>query len=680
MRFQRYGSSLHLVIEDAADLDSALSLDEALWVATSAPVATLNSDPQLLRILDTDSSGRINCRQVKDAIRWTLELLADHRDLSAGRDVLHLDAIDPDHPDGASIIDSVRKILSRLGTPEESAVSLADVCRIKTQVEAMPVSEAGVVLPAASHDEEVRGFLSDVIAAVGGAPHPSGEQGVGEGQLVQFLSAARDYLHWHDRGTPGPDQQPTDVMPLGDRTPAAYAAYAAIRGKVDQYFAQCEAAALDERFVQRMGWTDRELLELDFDDPAVIENVLKTAPLARARADRVLDLEAPVNPYYREALQRFLDVAAEAVLGEEVRTRLTSSQYQQVRDFYQAHHDWVASRPGGAVDALGVQKLRDYQQGRYAAAVRDLISESSRTAFVLDNIRLTEKILLLQANLVNLANNFVSFPHLYNPKARAMFEMGTLVMDGRRFNVAVRVENRAASVELIRASNMLLLYVEVRPIAGTPYEVAVPVTAGGRGNLGVSKRGVFQDVWGGEHPARVVQMVDNPVSLREAVVAPFKRLGRMITGKIESLSTEAEKKFETTASQRLNEVAPPGGTQAAPAAPAPAVRSAIATGGMLAGAGLAVAALGSSLAYITKTLSQTSWVAILVTVLVAAGAVIVPTTLLALIKLRKRDLRAVLEASDWGINARMRLTRRQRKFFTRRPRYPKGKSKTVIDL
>jgi hypothetical protein len=44
----------------------------------------------------------------------------------------------------------------------------------------------------------------------------------------------------------------------------------------------------------------------------------------------------------------------------------------------------------------------------------------------------------------------------------------------------------------------------------------------------------------------------------------------------------------------------------------------------------------------------------------------------AFVKLRRRDLSAILEGSGWGINARMRLTHQQSRFFTERPDYPKG--------
>lgn len=88
------------------------------------------------------------------------------------------------------------------------------------------------------------------------------------------------------------------------------------------------------------------------------------------------------------------------------------------------------------------------------------------------------------------------------------------------------------------------------------------------------------------------------------------------------------------------------------------------------GAGVAVAALGSALAYITKTLAQTHWLAIVIGVLAAILLVMLPTLIVASLKLRRRDLSAILEGSGWAINARMRLTTKQGRFFTERPRYP----------
>ncbi|MCD6304315.1 MAG: hypothetical protein J7M21_05065, partial [Planctomycetes bacterium] len=89
------------------------------------------------------------------------------------------------------------------------------------------------------------------------------------------------------------------------------------------------------------------------------------------------------------------------------------------------------------------------------------------------------------------------------------------------------------------------------------------------------------------------------------------------------------------------------------------------------GIGVAGAAVASALAYIAKTVSQHPW-SILIALGTAVLLVAVPTAVAAWLKLRRRDLSAVLEGSGWGINARMRLTGRQGRTFTHRPSYPPG--------
>lgn len=670
MTFQRFGRSHHLRIATAADLARATELDEAHWVAAGAPIETISCDATFLALLDTDDNGRIMCAELTEGIGWLLATLRDRTGIDQRSGVLRREAIDTDTGEGQRIHMSAGKMLARLGRDEAGEISLEQVRRIKAQVEGTPVSEAGVVLPEAAKDGEVRQFLADVIAAVGGAPHPGGTEGVGQEQLEAFLSLAAAAVAWHERGLVPPGQDKTDVMPLGERTPSAYEALTAVRAKMDQYFAQCEALALDERFAQRMGWTDEELEELDFDHPAVIENVLRKAPLARARADRRLRLDEETNPYYAAALARFHAETLQGILGSsgQAPAEISATRWQKLKGFFAEHQAWAEARPDAKVLALGVETLRAYLDERFARCVRELIAESRRTAFDLDNIRLTEKLILYQAYMIDFANNFVSFPHLYDPASRAMFEMGTLVMDGRRFHLAVRVKDRAEHAKIAKTSNMCLLYVQVSPRdGGATYEVAVPVTSGGIGNLCLSKRGIFHDPADRECDATVASIIENPISLAEALVSPFRRLGRLLTGKIESLTTEAEKKLDAKAAAAVGQVA---------AAPAPgkvaAPRPAGPTGGTLMGLGVAGAAVGSALAYITKTLAETHPVAILVGVLGAVLLVILPISIVAWLKLRRRDLSAILEGSGWAINARMRLTRKQSRYFTDRPRYPAG--------
>ena len=667
MTFQRFGRSHHLRIASAEDLARVPHMDEALWVACGAPLASLNCDATFLDYLDTDNNGRLMCFELTGAIEWLFRVLRDTSGVSQRSRSLQLEAINTDDADGRQIHLSALKMLARLGEAGGKAISLEQVRQIKAAVEGTPVSEAGVVLPAATEDAEVRQFLADVLATVGGADHPAGGRGVDRAHLDEFLAQARAYLDWRAEGRLDEGRSDSPVMPLGSRTPEAFALFAELREKLHQYFAQCQAVAFDPRTAEHLPPTEADLHGVDFSAPRAIADLMRRAPLARPRPDGTLDLTCPVNAHYAEPLARLRKEVIDPLLGRKVQ-KLSRDDWREITRLLAAHEQWAGARSGRAVEPLGPETLEKYLDGRFGAAAEALIAESGETAFVLDNIRLTERLVLYQAGLVDLANNFVSFPHLYDPSSRAMFETGTLVMDGRRFNFSVGVADRAAHSNVAAAGNMFILYVEVLPGAGgEKYEVAVPVTAGGKGNLCVGMRGVFEDTGGSESDARVVQIIENPISLSEAVVSPFQRLGRVLSGKIEAIAASAEKKLPAAGTGVLDADRQP----AAKASPSSAGGGMLA-GGLLMGGGVAIAALGSAVAFITRTLADVAAWKIIVGIAVAVAAVLLPTSIIALLKLRRRDLSSILAGAGWGINARMRLTRRLGRFFSRRPDYPRG--------
>ena len=66
-----------------------------------------------------------------------------------------------------------------------------------------------------------------------------------------------------------------------------------------------------------------------------------------------------------------------------------------------------------------------------------------------------------------------------------------------------------------------------------------------------------------------------------------------------------------------------------------------------------------------------STLAILISLLAVILILLAPIALLAILKLRRQDLSSLLEGNGWAINSRMRLTRKQRKAFSRGGRFPK---------
>ena len=114
-QFDRFGRARHLRMAGAPDLGLALTLDEALWVATSAVTATLRVDPRLLACLDDDEDGRIRVGELKAAIAWMLACISRREGIDAGSEVLVLDALDTTHESGAALRRTAERVLERLG-------------------------------------------------------------------------------------------------------------------------------------------------------------------------------------------------------------------------------------------------------------------------------------------------------------------------------------------------------------------------------------------------------------------------------------------------------------------------------------------------------------------------------------------------------------------------------------
>lgn len=90
------------------------------------------------------------------------------------------------------------------------------------------------------------------------------------------------------------------------------------------------------------------------------------------------------------------------------------------------------------------------------------------------------------------------------------------------------------------------------------------------------------------------------------------------------------------------------------------------------GGGIALAAVLAAVMKVVETLKDTAWYKTVIGLAVAIVAVMLPMVISAFMKLRSRDLGAILEGSGWAINGQMRLTFKQGRVFTRRPKRPGG--------
>ena len=92
---------------------------------------------------------------------------------------------------------------------------------------------------------------------------------------------------------------------------------------------------------------------------------------------------------------------------------------------------------------------------------------------------------------------------------------------------------------------------------------------------------------------------------------------------------------------------------------------------LLAGGGIGIAAIGSSIALLTKTIHEASpWTLplIIIGVILVFGG---PAVVISLIKLYKRNIGSFLEAGNAAVNHPMRMSRKLGKVFCASPKRPK---------
>jgi hypothetical protein len=713
--FQLLGRSKQPQIQNSNDLLGLLDLDDALWVATAAPCVAFRLDPVFLAHVDADGDGRIRSDEVRGAIRWAFANLKDKTSVRSGNDALLLSSVDPAGPEGAAVLDGARRILGDLGQPGASTVSLAQVRAVRAAEEARGLSAAGRVLPtAAGDDAALSAFLQHVVDVTGGEPHPLGGAAVTAATLDRFLAEAGAWLTWHDKGQ---IQDGNVVQPLGEGSGHALAATEAVAGKLDQYFLLCDAVRLDAALADR---ARVDASGTDLLDTQAATALLERAPIAPPSADGVLRLDGVINPAWRARLEAF--EASVRPLLPAGRT-LDRTGYAAVRAALAPHAAWLGEKPQSKAGNGDIETLRQHHgTAQLHERARSLLANSEVAAVALDGVKLVEKLILLQANLLPLVRNFACLPDLYNPKARSLVERGRVVFDGRVFDLALPVTDAGRAERYAAMSPLFVMFIKVGEKGGDMSEEwAVPVTAGEREHLVEGQWGIAIDVDGKELHAQIRKIVVSPISVREALLSPFRRIGDTVqsmfdkaaasqqSGMDASITARAQTAVDTTASAPTQLVAQGEASQAADAAPAPpaapAAPPAPASGALgqlpliLAGAGVALAAVGAAALEVLKmvgaaTSSLAAWLDALVpaempagasyalhavaapvaVVLMVIGIALVPLLAYALpitiatwLRLRRRDLSTLLEGAGWAVNTRLFLDRTLAVQLTRRP-------------
>jgi len=659
--FFRTGGLDQVALTSGADLLALEQLDQKLWVALACPVKGLELDEKTLALIDTDGDGRIRAPELIAVIKWAAPHLADVGVLLAGTDGFPLSSLNANTPEGQAVLASARQILANLGKKDAGTITVADAGDTKKIFGASPLNGDGVIPPEAAPDAGVRQLIQEIIACTGGKADRTGSIGVTAEQCAAFFADLASYSAWAAR------QADPAVSPLGPGTAAAQAAVAAVRGKVDDYFARCRLAAFDGRAVAALNRPEAEYLSIAAKDLRRTGEELTGFPLARVEAGRALPLGENVNPAWAAALARLQADAVTPLFGPG-RTALSEADWQGLTDRLAPYEAWLAGKAGAAVEKLGAARAAEILAGPGRAALEALVAQDLALAPGFAAISAVEKLARLHRDLRALLHNFVNFADFYSRDRWAVFQAGTLYLDSRSTELCIRVDGPSP---LAAMSKTYLAYCSCTRPGAAPMNVAACFTQGDSDFLFVGRHGVFYDRQGRDWDAVITAIVDNPISVRQAFWAPYKKFVRLIEEQVAKRAAAAEAassgKLATAAEKAANV------DKAKPAEPPKKFDLAVITG-----IGVALGSIGGFLAAIfTNFVNLGVWMpaGLLGIMLLISG----PSMIIAWLKLRQRTLGPLLEGNGWAVNGRVRINIPFGTALTAIARLPAGAHRSLED-
>ena len=679
-KFFRVGGFDQVQLRTGADVAKLAELDPKLWVAIACPAKDLELDPHTLSLLDTDDDGRIRVPEVLAAAKWLCSVLTDPDELLEKHDELPIESIDDSDPEGKQLRSSARQILKNLGKESATAISPADTRDTAAIFASTVFNGDGIIPPESAREEATAQAIRDVMTCFGPEKDASGKDGTSQAKVDQFFTEARIFVDWWDAA-----KGDEVIFPLGDATPAAWSAYSAVREKVSDYFTRCALAAMDERAAGALNPAETDLAALTKQNLSTSSEALAALPIAHVAAGRDLPLGEGVNPAFAKAVAALRSDCVAPIVGDK--DALTPDDWRAIEEKLAGHAAWLGKKPPGAVEALGIARLSELVASDAKAKLDALIVEDLALEAEAKAIAAVDKLVHYYRDFEKLLRSFVSFEDFYGRRRKATFQTGVLYLDGRSFDLCMRVTDTAKHATLAGLSMACLAYCDCTR-GKEKRTIVAAITNGDSDFLMVGRNGVFYDRDGNDWDATVTKIVEQPISIRQAFWSPYKKVARFVSEQIEKFAGE-----KATASDTMLQTAgtlppefgsgPAPAPAAAPAAPvapaAPAAFDVAKFAGIFAAIGLALGALGGAIAAVVAGFMGLELWQMPLAIGGALLAVSGPSMLLAALKLRQRNLGPLLDAGGWAINTRARINIPFGAALTDMARLPAGASRSMAD-
>ena len=637
--FQRVGGLDQVVLKNADDIINLPNLDPKLWVALSCPTTGLDFDQRTLQLLDSDNDGRIRIPDILDAISWAKDKIVSFDNIVQSSETLPLSQIDDSTEQGKKLLVTAHSILANLNKSQADYLTQDDVQQ-SLKINASKLYNGDLIFPpSAELSPTMQNFIQAAIKTTGAEKDMSGQDGINLEIAQTFVKNLKSWQKWQT------DISNTET-PFGENRSEIWKLVQELKPKIDDYFLRVELAQYAPQAQTALNVDEKYIVPSQ--NGLLSDEALSELPLSKIDTNNTLDLVNGLNPLWKTKIIRFRDLIASHLADPK---QLTAQEWQDIQTGLNAYTTLISSKPEMqqlSVTTKPTASIEDLTGNQIANLVDDnllnefekMVEQDNQTPISASDVFVLEKLVLFQKHLYRLLINFASFAEFFSLDHYAAFQLGKLYIDGRCATLCVAVDNIAKHSTMANYSELCLLYCECTR-HGKKQTIAAAITAGQGDLLIEGRNGVFIDNEGNDWDANVVKMITKPISIQQAIWAPYQRIGRLITEQINKWASNKDADIEKTSTQAVQN----------PESKFDIGKSV----GIFAAIGLAIGAIGTALATIFQAIFSLTWwqfpLVILGLFLIISG----PSVILAWLKLRRRTLGPLLEASGWAINGQVKI-------------------------
>ena len=657
-KYASVGGSVRVKLESGADIANLAELDRKKWTVLSCPTTGLEFDEKTLKLLDADGDGRIHVDEVIAASQWVTGVLKNPDLLLKGQDFLSFSDFNTESEEGAKLEKSARQILSNLKI-EKDGISLAETSDNEKIFAETQFNGDGIITEASADDEALKETIKNIIATVGASKDRSGADGVTADQIEAFYTACADYSAWKAAEEKGP---------FGENTEAALAACETLKEKIADWFMRCKLISFNDAVAGVVDVSVDKVGAISDGDLAAAADQIATYPLARPVADGKLPLKGGINPAWKGAFATLKALVFDVEFPDK--DAISEEEWLGVLAKFDAYTAWKAAKKGAEVEPLGIDVVNATIKADKKAALLELVEKDKALEPEALSIEAVDKLLHFVRDFYKFLKNYVVFEDFYSKKDKAIFQAGRLYIDQRSTDLCVKVIDAGKTGDISSLSGMYILYCNcINKVTGKGFPIAAVLTDGDVNGLRPGKNAIFYDREGVQYDATVTSIVDNPISLRQAFWAPYKKVAKWISDKVDKSAAEKESKSAANLTASADKATSGGSPTAAIQSSFDIAKFA----GIFAAIGMALGLLGQFVVKLVEGMAKIHWWQFIIIIIAIMLVISLPSVFIAWRKLRRRDLGPVLNANGWAVNAAAYVKPKFGKDLTQLVKYPKLK-------